>query len=63
MTSFTSPKPRPAKLKLNGTEYGVPGGLDFSAAEYDPVLGKMCIMREELVETLARQPRQLCVIK
>ena len=41
----------------------VPGGLDFAGAKMDPELGKMCILREDLVQTVERQPRLHCDIK
>ena len=56
-------KPRTAKLLRQGKMMEVPGGLDFDGAELDLELGQMCIMREDLVQTVERQPRLHCDVK
>ena len=56
-------KPRTAKLLMEGKMMDVPGGLDFDGAVMDPEVGRMCILREDLVQTVERQPRLHCDIK
>ena len=47
MTSAVTSDPRPARLMREGRLEEVQGGLDFSSASWDPVLGRLCIMRED----------------
>ena len=53
----------PAKLKRDGRTFQVPGGLDFDEAVMDRELGKKCLMREDVVEVVEREPTIQCDIR
>ena len=56
--------PRPARLMREGRLEEVQGGLDFSSASWDPVLGRLCIMREDRgQQRLERRPRLECDLR
>ena len=63
MTSAVTSDPRPARLMREGRLEEVQGGLDFSSASWDPVLGRRCIVREEQRESLERRPRLECDLR
>ena len=63
ITSAVKTDPRPARLMRNGRLEEVKGGLDFSLASWDPVLGRRCIVREEKRESLERRPRLECDLR
>lgn len=47
----------------NGRLVQVPGGLDFDEAVLDKELGKKCLMREDLVESVEKVPKVECAIR
>ena len=53
-------KPMSAKLVRDGHLVQVPGGLDPDEAVFDREVGKKCVRREELVESVERVPRVQC---
>ena len=64
MTSDVTSDPRPARLMREGRLEEVQGGLDFSSASWDPVLGRLCIMREDRgQQRLERRPRLDCDLR
>ena len=57
-------KPRPARLLRDGRLEEVRGGLDFSSASWDPVLGRLCMLREDAGhQRLERRPRLECDLR
>ena len=63
LLEVTKEKPLPAKLKRDGRTFQVPGGLDFDEAVMDRELGKKCLMREDVVEVVEREPTIQCDIR
>ena len=63
VVSVITAGPRPARLMVDGRLEEVRGGLDFSSATWDPVLGRRCIVREEQRERLERRPRLECDLR
>ena len=63
LLEVTKEKPLPAKLKRDGRIFQVPGGLDFEDAVMDRELGKKCLMREDVVEVVEREPTIQCDIR
>ena len=49
-----------ATLIRDGKALSVQGGLDFKDAVFDPELGKRCIIKEEKLETIERNPILEC---
>ena len=56
-------QPRKARLLRNGRVFDVPGGLDFSNAVFDDNLGKLCMEKEEEIETVEKKPILECTHK
>ena len=56
-------QPRKARLLRNGRVFDVPGGLDFSAAVFDENLGKLCMEKEEEIESVEKRPILECTHK
>ena len=55
--------PRKARLLKDGRVFDVPGGLDFSNAVFDEKLGKLCMEKEEEIETIVKSPVLQCTHK
>ena len=55
--------PRKARLLREGRVFDVPGGLDFSNAVFDDKLGKLCMEKEEEIETVVKTPVLQCTHK
>ena len=55
--------PRKARLLRDGRVFDVPGGLDFSNAVFDEKLGKLCMEKEEEIETIVKSPVLQCTHK
>ena len=55
--------PRKARLLREGRVFDVPGGLDFSNAVFDEKLGKLCMEKEEEIETVVKTPVLQCTHK
>ena len=55
--------PRKARLLREGRVFDVPGGLDFSNAVFDDKLGKLCMEKEEEIETVVKSPVLQCTHK
>ena len=49
-----------AKLHRNGRVFEVAGGLDFSNAVFDEKLGKLCMEKEEEIESVEKSPILEC---
>ena len=49
-----------AKLHRNGRVFEVAGGLDFSNAVFNEKLGKLCMEKEEEIESLEKSPILEC---
>ena len=49
-----------AKLHRNGRVFDVAGGLDFSNAVFDEKLGKLCMEKEEEIESVEKSPVLEC---
>ena len=49
-----------AKLIRDGKAINVEGGLDFSNAVFDEEMGKRCIVKQEEIETIERNPILEC---
>ena len=56
-------QPRKARLLRNGRVFDVPGGLDFSNAVFDDNLGKLCMEKEEEIQTVEKKPILECTHK
>ena len=54
---------RKAKLLRNGRVFDVPGGLDFTEAVFDEKLGKLCMEKEEEIESVEKRPILECTHK
>ena len=52
--------PRKAKLTRGGRVFEVPGGLDFSNAVFNEKLGKLCMEKEEEIESIEKSPILEC---
>ena len=52
--------PRKAKLSRGGRVFDVPGGLDFSNAVFNENLGKLCMEKEEEIESIEKSPILEC---
>ena len=52
--------PRKAKLSRDGRVFDVPGGLDFSNAVFNEKLGKLCMGKEEEIESIEKNPVLEC---
>ena len=52
--------PRKAKLSRGGRVFDVPGGLDFSNAVFNEKLGKLCMEKEEEIESIEKNPVLEC---
>ena len=52
--------PMKAKLHRNGRVLDVPGGLDFSNAVFDEKLGKLCMEKQEEIESVEKSPVLEC---
>ena len=63
LLEVTKEKPLAAKLRRDGRVFQVPGGLDFDEAVMDEELGKKCLMREDVVEVVEREPTIRCDIR
>ena len=63
MAAGVTSEPRPARLMREGRLEEVEGGLDFSAATWDPELGRRCITREEPRQRRVRRPRLECDLR
>jgi len=46
-----------------GNEFSPPGGIDFGGCETDPDTGRCCIMKEEQISTLKKDPILECTHK
>ena len=55
--------PRKARLLKEGRVFDVPGGLDFSNAVFDEKLGKLCMEKEEEIESVEKRPILECTHK
>ena len=55
--------PRKARLLRDGRVFDVPGGLDFSNAVFDEKLGKLCMEKEEEIESVVKTPVLQCTHK
>ena len=55
--------PRKARLLRDGRVFEVPGGLDFSNAVFDEKLGKLCMEKEEEIQTVVKSPVLQCTHK
>ena len=55
--------PRKARLLRDGRVFDVPGGLDFSNAVFDEKLGKLCMEKEEEIQTVVKSPVLQCTHK
>ena len=53
-------KARKAKLFRDGKAFDIPGGLDFSNAVFDETVGKLCMAKEEEIETVEKTPILEC---
>ena len=52
-----------AHVVREGRRLEVQGGIDFSNAEFDEELGKMCILKDVEVDTLNKEPILQCTHK
>ena len=52
--------PLKAKLNRGGRVFDVPGGLDFSNAVFNEKLGKLCMEKEEEIESIEKSPVLEC---
>ena len=52
--------PRKAKLFRDGRVFDVPGGLDFTNAVFNEKLGKLCMEKEEQIESIEKKPILEC---
>ena len=62
-TQLQKSGPRKARLLRDGRVFDVPGGLDFSNAVFDEKLGKLCMEKEEEIETIVKSPVLQCTHK
>ena len=51
---------RKAKLYREGRVFDVPGGLDFSNAVFDEKMGKLCMEKQEEIESIEKKPVLEC---
>ena len=47
---------------LEQTQQSIQGGIDFSAAKRTPD-GRLCVIKEKMVETVAKTPIMKCTMK
>ena len=55
--------PQAAHVLREGRKIEVQGGIDFSDAEYDEEVGKMCVLKEEEIDTITKKPIMECTHK
>ena len=58
--SLASVRPMKAKLHRDGRVFDVPGGLDFSNAVFNDKLGKLCMEKQEEIESIEKSPVLEC---
>lgn len=52
--------PKKAKLHRDGRMLDIPGGLDFSTAVFNEKLGKLCMEKQEEIESIEKRPILEC---
>lgn len=52
--------PKKAKLHRDGRMLDIPGGLDFSSAVFNEKLGKLCMEKQEEIESIEKRPILEC---
>ena len=55
--------PQVAHVLREGRKVEVEGGIDFTDAVFDEDAGKMCILKEEEIDTLTKKPVMECTHK
>ena len=55
--------PQVAHVLREGRKVEVEGGIDFTDAVFDEEAGKMCILKEEEIDTLTKKPVMECTHK
>ena len=53
-------RPMKAKLHRDGRVFDVAGGLDFSNAVFNEKLGKLCMEKQEEIESIEKSPVLEC---